>query len=165
MHENHQREQYFFDPPTVVLLADLLADYERPCCLCAPTVAAELHRRGRRVRLLEGDERFASRPGFVAWDLYRPRPLEERFDVVFCDPPFTKVTLAQLFNALRVVCAGELETPVLLCHLASREADVCGALARFGLAPTGIEPGYISVRPTEENRVMLYANVPLSTKH
>ena len=39
MHEDHRREQFFFDPPTVVRLADLLAPYEAPCCRCAPTVA------------------------------------------------------------------------------------------------------------------------------
>ena len=39
MHEDHQREQYFFDPPTIVRLGALVSPYERPCCLCAPTVA------------------------------------------------------------------------------------------------------------------------------
>ena len=35
------------------------------------------------------------------------------------------------------------------------------ALARFGLAPTAVEPGYVSVRPIEENRVVLYTNFDL----
>jgi hypothetical protein len=161
VHEDHQREQYFFDPPTVARLAALLSRYERPCCLCAPTLAEALQRRGRPARLLEVDERFARLPGFLRWDLYRPQPLAERFDVLFCDPPFRKVTLAQLFSALRVLCQGDFATPLLLCHLASRERDVRGALGRFGLAPTGIEPGYVSVRPVEEHRVMLYANFTL----
>lgn len=161
MHEDHQREQYFFDPPTIERLAGLLAPYQRPLCLCAPTVAEELLRRGRAPRLLEIDARFAHLPGFLRWDLYRPRPLDERFDVIFCDPPFRKVTLAQLFTALRVLCHGDFATPILLCHLADRELDVRGALARFALVPTGVEPGYVSVRPLPENRVMLYANVPL----
>lgn len=159
MHEDHRREQYWFDPPTVVRLADLLEGYRDPCCLCAPTVAEELHRRGRRVRLLDVDDRFAKLPGFRSWDVYRPEALEERFDAIFCDPPFHKVTLSQLFTALRVLCHGEFATPLYVCHRADRSVDVCGALARFGLAPTAFEPGYVSVKPVPENRVMLYSNV------
>jgi hypothetical protein len=74
MHEDHQREQCFFDPPTIDRLAGLLASYQRPLCLCAPTVAEELLRRGRAPRLLEIDARFAHLPGFLRWDLYRPLP-------------------------------------------------------------------------------------------
>ena len=161
MHENHQHEQYFFDPRTVDRFAGLLERYERPCCLCAPTIAAELDRRGRLARLLDVDDRFAALPGYLAWDMYRPRALDEVFDVVLCDPPFNRVSLAQLFAALRVVCRGDFATPIALCHLARRADDVCAALARFGLAPTAVEPGYVSVRPTEENRVLLYANFDL----
>ncbi|MCB9685584.1 MAG: hypothetical protein H6735_11130 [Alphaproteobacteria bacterium] len=159
MHEDHQREQYFFDPPTVARLADLLEVYDRPCCLCAPTVARALADRGRAVTLLEVDERFASVPGFRRWDLYRPTPLAQTFDAILVDPPFWKVTLSQLFTALRVLARGDLTLPTWVCHLASREADVCGTLAPFGLGPTEIEPGYVSVRPIEANRVRLYSNV------
>ena len=165
MHEDHAREQYFFDPPTVARLAGLLLPFSRPLCLCAPTIAEALGRAGRPVRLLEVDERFAHLPGFLRWDLYRPQALDgdadSRPDVIFCDPPFRKVTLAQLFTALRVLCRDDFGAPILLCHLRSRAADVVGALARFGLQPTNVEPGYVTVKPTEENRVLLYANFAL----
>lgn len=159
VHEDHASEQYFFDPPTVAHLADRLEGYLKPCCLCAPLVAAELERRGRDVLLLERDLRFATLRGFRAWDLYRPVPLRERPGAVLVDPPFTKVSLSQLFTALRVV-TGEPTVPLFVCHLADRADDVVGALAPFGLRATPFEPGYVSVRPLPEHRVLLYTNVP-----
>lgn len=161
MHEDHKREQYFFDPPTRRRLADIAGAHARPCCLCAPMIADELHRRRRAVRVLDIDPRFSYLPGFVQWDVYRPRPLGESFDLIVCDPPFTKVSLSQLFTALRVLCQDDFATPILLCHLADRASDVCGALGRFGLRPTELEAGYVSVRPIEENRVLVYANFDL----
>lgn len=164
MHEDHKREQYFFDPPTRRRLADIAEAHERPCCLCAPMIADELHLRRRPARVLDVDPRFAYLPGFVRWDIHRPVPLDERFDLIVCDPPFTRVSLAQLFAALRLLCHGDLATPILLCHLASRAADVCGALARFGMRPTEMEAGYVSVQPREENRVLVYANFELPAR-
>jgi hypothetical protein len=161
VHEDHHREQYFFDPPTVQRLADLLADYAAPCCLCAPMIARELVVRQQPVRLLEIDARFSDVPGFVSWDLYRPRPLSERFDAILVDPPFHKVRLSQLFTALRILCQGDLTTPIFLCHLESRAADVCGALAPLGLLSTDVPVGYVSVKDIPENRVCLYSNVAM----
>jgi len=161
VHEDHQKEQYFFAPHTVQKLADLLAGYRQSCCLCAPMIARELAVRGQGTRLLEIDTRFADVPGFLRWDLYRPQQLGERFDAILCDPPFHIVRLSQLFTALRVVCHGDLSTPIFLCHLERRAVDVCGALAPFGLVPTDIEVGYVSVKPTPENRVCIYTNVEI----
>jgi hypothetical protein len=159
VHEDHASEQYFFDPPTVAQLAVLLERYPRPCCLCAPKVAAELEHRGRDVLLLERDARFAWLRGFRTWDLYRPAPLRERPDVFLVDPPFTKVSLSQLFTALRVATGGDFARPLFVCHLADRADDVVGALAPFGLRATSFECGYVSVRPIPEHRVLLYTNV------
>src|SRR5689334_2564510 len=80
--EHHHREQYFFDEKTLRELADFVGSFERPCCLCAPMLGRELHRRGRAVRVLDVDRRFADLSGFVEWDLYRPRHLDEEFDLV-----------------------------------------------------------------------------------
>src|SRR4051812_1271623 len=100
MEENHQREQYFFDQPTIDALADLVGAFERPCVLCAPMVGKEASRRKRPVRILDVDERFAAVPGFQRWDIYRPTHVEETFDLILCDPHFFNVSLSQLFHAL-----------------------------------------------------------------
>src|SRR5579871_2762930 len=45
--EHHQNEQYFFDEETLSTLADFVETFNRACCLCAPMLGRELHRRGR----------------------------------------------------------------------------------------------------------------------
>lgn len=158
--EDHQREQYFFDGPTTRRLADLLGRFERPCCLCTPRVGRELQDRGRWCRTLDVDERFDHLEGFRAWDLYRPRPLGEAFDVILCDPPFNKVSLSQLFHAVRILSGGGTDQRLALCYLASRSGALLGTFAPFGLAATGVVLGYVSVRPLEQDRIELFTNFP-----
>ncbi len=62
--EDHERERYFFDQKMLDDLAELLGQFANPCSLCAPTLGRELHRRGRGVRVLELDPRFADLPRF-----------------------------------------------------------------------------------------------------
>ncbi len=162
--EDHQREQYFFDRPTVARLADMVDAHARPVCLCVPMVARELARRGRAVKLLDVDARFAQLPGFTRWDLYRPSPLPELPDLVLSDPPFTLVRLSQLFTAIHTLCRGELRTRVAIVWPTARALDITGTFAPFGLRATGFEPGYVSVRPIEENRASLFANFELDPR-
>jgi Probable N6-adenine methyltransferase len=158
MEERHEREQYFFDAATVRVLADFVGSFERPCCLCAPMVGRELHRRGRAVRVLDVDERFADLSGFLAWDLYRPRHLDEEFDLVLCDPPFFNVSLSQLFSAVRVLCHFDLTKPVMISYPARRSRAILGTFAPFGLRPTGYRPGYQTVQKCDKNEIEFYAN-------
>lgn len=144
----------------------LLTGFENPCCLCAPALAAAMHARGRRVVALDVDERFAGLPRFIRWDLYRPTHLEQRFDLIICDPPFFKVALGQLFRAVRVLARFDLSVPVAISYLARREAALLSVFAPFGLGPTGYAPGYRTVRRCDRNDIRLYANfdVPLWTR-
>ena len=72
MDERHEHEQYFFDEPTLARLADVVASFPNPCCLCAPLLGKALVERDVAVRILDLDERFASLPGFRRYDLHRP---------------------------------------------------------------------------------------------
>jgi hypothetical protein len=159
LEEQHQREQYFFDEPTLGELCPLIAGFTNPCCLCAPTVAAALHKRGRDVAALDVDRRFAALPRFLHWDLYRPERLEQRFDMVFCDPPFFAVSLSQLFRAIRLLAGFDLSVPVAISYLARREAALLSVFGPMGLRPTGYAPGYRTVRRCAKNDIRLYANV------
>jgi hypothetical protein len=159
--ERHEREQYFFDPATVDELCGILARFERPCCLCAPSVGAEMHRRGRVVRILDTDRRFAHLPGFLEWDLYRPRRLGETFDLILCDPPFFNVSLSQPFIAPRVLCHYDLARPVLISFLARRSGAIMGALAPFNLRPTGYRPRYLTVQRCERNDIEFLSSIDL----
>jgi len=158
--ENHQREQYFFDGPTLAALADYVSTFDNPCLLCAPMVGRELHRRGRTVRVLDVDRRFADLPGFVEWDLYRPRHLDEEFDLVLCDPPFFNVKLSQLFKAIRLLCRFDTGRRVMISYPVRRERALLGTFAPFGLAATGYRPGYLTVQKCEKNEIEFYANGP-----
>jgi hypothetical protein len=161
VHENHDREQYFFAPETTARLADVLSRYASPCCLCAPTVGRALADRGRPCAVLDVDERFADVPGFRRWDLYRPQPLEARFDVLLCDPPFFTVKLSQLFRAVRVLLKYDVRAPLLVTYLRRRSKAFLGTFAPFDLRPTGLQMKYVTVQDVEKNAVELYANVSL----
>lgn len=152
MHERHEHEQYFFLPETTAHLAAFAARFDRPCCLCAPSVGVVLGQRKVPAAVLEIDERFAATPGFLHWDMYRPRALDQRFGLILCDPPFLKVSLAQLFAAVRVLAGGVAgpEQPLLLCYPRERAGNLLGTFAPFGLRPTGYCPRYVSVQAHRE---------------
>lgn len=159
MYERHEHEQFFWDAPTVSQLADFVAPFPNPCCLCAPLLGRELERRGIAACTLDRDERFADLRGYRAWDIYRPEWLGEEFGMIVCDPPFFGVSLAQLFTAIRLLSRHDYAQPLLLCYLSRRSSNVAGTFWRFGLEPTGYEPGYQTVQHTERNRIEFFGNL------
>lgn len=158
MLECHEREQYFWDAPTLQTLADLSARFENPCCLCAPMLGRALTERGVETRVLDSDERFAADAGFVQFDLYRPVWQDETYGVIVCDPPFWKVSLSQLFAAIRLLAHHDWAQPLAICYPARRAKNICGTFGRFGLEPTGYFPGYLTVQELERNRIEFFAN-------
>ena len=161
MEEIHQREQYFFDKPTLDALAGFVARFERPCILCAPMLGRRLGESGHTVRVLDIDERFADLPGFVRWDIYRPKHLAEDFDLLLCDPPFFNVSLSQLFDAVRLLCHFDLTRRVMISYLTRRESALLGTFAPFGLRPSGLFPTYETVQRCKKNDIQFYANFDL----
>lgn len=157
--ELHRREQYFFDAATLGRLADAVAGFASPCCLCCPMLGRTLAGRGVPVTILDVDERFADAPGFERYDVYRPHWLARRFGLIICDPPFFTVSLSQLFTALRQLSHNDFTQPLLVSYLSRRANAILGTFAPFGLAATGYFPGYLTVRPTEKNRIEFFGNV------
>ena len=134
-----------FDDTTREALADLLMPFRRACCLCAPSVAEALYRRGRIARFLDIDERFNGFPGFRRWDVADPRGLAEPFDIVVAVPPEpTAPALDETARALAVLAGPE--SRVLVAAPAGLAAD---ALAGLGLKPTGVRAGYASAADAE----------------
>lgn len=156
--ERHEREQYFFRPGSAVALCYALAEFENPCVLCAPLVGAQLARRRPNVRVLDIDTRFESVPGFRRWDLFRPEFINERFGVIFCDPPFFSVSLSRLFHAVRQLARHDLATPVAIAYLSRRTAAITSTFALFGLQPTGYRPEYLTVQNEGRNTIEVFAN-------
>jgi Probable N6-adenine methyltransferase len=159
VHEDHQREQYFFDPPTLDHLADFVAGYVNPACVCAPMLGRALADRGVDVAVLDIDTRFADLPRFREFNVGRPVPTGESYGLIVCDPPFFTVSLSTLFGALRMLAGYDFEQPLLIGYLARRAAALTGTFHRFGLVDTGYEPGYLTVQPVERNRIRFYGNL------
>ena len=160
MYEQHECEQYFFDKPTIERLTGFLERFENPCCLCAPLLGREMAELGLEVRILDIDERFASVPGFRKYDLYRPEWLGEAFDIIICDPPFFRVSLSQLFAAIRVLARYDFSQKIMVSYLTRRTNAVMGTFAPFGIRATGFNPGYQTVRKLERNEIQFFSNLP-----
>ncbi len=158
MLERHKWEQYFWDAPTLEALADVVARFDNPCCLCAPMLGRVLAERGLKHRVLDFDERFAADENFSAYDLYRPQWRDENYGVIICDPPFWKVSLSQLCAAVRLLAHHNFEQPLAICYPTRRAKNICGTFARFGLEPTAYFPTYLTVQESQRNRIEFFAN-------
>ncbi len=159
MLENHQIEQFFWDLPTLEVLADVAARFENPACLCAPFLGRELEKRGVECAILDLDERFCDSKNFQKWDLYRPQFLKTRFGAIFCDPPFWKVSLSQLFPAIRLLSHHDDAQKLAICYPTRRGANLCATFARFDLRPTGFFPTYNTVDTSDERgKIEFFAN-------
>ena len=159
MYELHKHEQYFFDEQTLDHLARFAAAYSAICCLCAPLLGQALEDRGIRARVLDIDTRFNHLRGFQHYDIYRPEWLGERFDLIICDPPFFKVSLSQLFHAVRMISQYDYTQPLLICYLARRASNVIGTFSPFGLVQTGYHPNYQTVQSVEQNDICVFGNL------
>ena len=162
MYELHEHEQYFFDLPTLSGLAEFVrrAGFSSPCCLCCPLVGQTFAAQKLPVHILDIDERFAATPGFARYDIYRPAWTGVSYDLIICDPPFFKVSLSQLFNAVRLLSRNDYNQPLLLCYLARRGANVMGTFSRFGLRATGLRSGYRTVQQSARNDIEFFSNLP-----
>ena len=159
MYELHKHEQYFFDAATINHLADFASHYHYPCCLCTPLVGQELERRGLKTRTLDLDERFAHLRGYQYYDIQRPEWLGETYGLIICDPPFFRVSLDRLFNAVRTLSRFDYTQPLLICYLSRRGSSVAGTFSRFGLERIDCPIGYQTVQTSERNEVTLFGNL------
>lgn len=152
--ERRDREQYFFDAPTVRAWASVASRFENPCLLCAPTVGAEV--RGSTV--LDVDERFSVLSGFRRFDLASPEHQKQKFGVILCDPPFFAVSLGRLAAAIDLLSGFDRSQPLAVAYLKRRESKVLETFEAYGLRPTGALPGYRSIDAEGRNEIEVYAN-------
>ena len=163
MKELHQYEQYFFDKRTNEIMAEFLRQWSPLCCLCTPLTGSLLAEQGHACTILDRDQRFADRAGYRDYNLYRPTRLEERFELIFCDPPFFKLSLSQLFKALRELAHYDLNQKLLIAYLYRRRHAVEGALAPFGVKCTAYRLGYQTVQDLDgRNEIRIFSNLPES---
>jgi len=159
MYELHKNEQYFFDAGTLSHLVSFLARFNSIGVLCAPMLGKALAKGDRDVTVLDIDERFAKVPGFLPWNIYRPQRLPQEFDIIICDPPFFKVSLSQLFDAIRVLSHYNFNQKLLISYLHRRNDAIIGTFTPFKLEPTGFYPSYTTIKKTETNKIEFFGNL------
>jgi hypothetical protein len=159
MEENHQREQYWFDEPTLARLGQLIWQYDHAIALCCPRLGEYMaeERKVRPPTVLDIDERFEGAPWFKTWDIHHPEPLSYKPKLIVFDPPFKTIKLDRLFAALRVLTHGDFTVPLVIAWLKRNEGALLGTLSAYGLQSTGLKPGYVSCSPDAE----FYANFDL----
>jgi hypothetical protein len=86
-------------------------------------------------------------------------PLPQKFGIIVCDPPFFKVSLSQLFQAVRLLSQFDYAQPLLICYLRRRAANIMGTFSRFNLQPTGYFPQYQTVQRSERNEIEFFSNL------
>ncbi len=159
MYELHENEQYFFDAATLDRLAAFVGGWASPCLLCAPLLGKRLVESNVEVSILDIDDRFASLPGFRRFDIHRPEWTGRKFGLILCDPPFFRVSLSQLFSALRLLSQNDFDQPLLVSYLRRRRSAILATFSRFQLRPTGYFPSYQTVQSTPRNEIEFYSNL------
>lgn len=156
--EKHEREQYFFNEPTIEKLSGFVSEFKNPALLCMPMIGKRLHQQRKHVRTLDIDERFSDLQGFRLWSIWRPERLDETFDLIAVDPPFFSVSLSQLFSAVRLLANFDFSSKIMISYLKRRENALLGTFHMFGLKPTGYKPGYRTIKNCDRNEIEFYAN-------
>lgn len=159
MREQQEHEQYFFSQETLAHLATFASRFDSPCCLCTPSLGAELERRGVRATTLDTDMRFSALRGFRYYDLNRPGQPEQHFGLIVCDPPFFTVPLPQLLKAVTMLSRRSYEQPLLVNYLSRNASIITRVFARFGLQPTGYKPMYATIQNIGRNEMQFFGNL------
>lgn len=154
--------QFFYTRETAARMADAFDRYERPCCLCTPRLAFEWQTRGRIVRLLDYDRRFETHGGFQAFDLLKPEPPGEDFDVLIFDPIF--IEASKLARAVKVVLSGSVRADLFMTFPVPRERELFAAFAAFSLQRIDFPLACCNIKPEFSELFALYGSVPMPVR-
>ncbi len=114
---------------------------------------------GRSVTVLDIDDRFSDVGGFLHWNIYRPQWLPNTFDIIICDPPFFKVSLSQLFKAIRMLSHNNFDHPIFISYVRRRANAIIGTFSPFKIEPTSFYPSYVTVQKIEKNEIEFFGNL------
>jgi len=149
--------QFFFSAQTARALVQRFDRYRNPCCMCTPRLAHEWASRGRTVRLLDCDVRFATLPGFRRFDLLRPERIDEDFDLVIVDPIF--VPAEQLRRAVELVMPPVVRgstADLFITFPVERESELLAAFTGYGLMKTDVNLKHNNVKASADGAFGLY---------
>jgi len=92
-------EQFFWTQETIEEIAAVVRDYKHIACLSAPTLGLVLP----KSVILDIDKRLSKFPNFVYWDIKHPKLLQQKFDIIVSDPPYSLVTGQEFRKAVDVL--------------------------------------------------------------
>ncbi len=153
--------QYFFTEDCARDLVYKLNRFANPCCLCTPMIGKIWQDMGRVVRILDIDERLNFLPGFKKFDITRPEPLSEIFDVIIVDPPLD-LALEVVLDAVNMVTRKRYDTNLAILHETNTANSLFKHFEPYGLSPTYYSPVYCHVRKSARHQFMFYANFDIS---
>ena len=159
MDELNQNEQYFFDEETLSYLSKVLLRWDSICCLCTPLLGQYLAERRNGITILDIDTRFDKVSGFKYYDLSDPKWLDEKYDLIICDPPFFGVSFSNLIDAIRKLSHYDLNQKLMICIVQRRSGKLLEIFSEFGLLPTGYFPTYQTVNTDDKTKIEFFSNL------
>lgn len=156
--------QYFFTDDCARDLVCKLNRFANPCCLCTPMIGKIWQEMGRVVRILDIDERLNFLTGFKKFDIRRPEPLNESFDVILVDPPLD-LELEVVLDAVNTVTRKRYETNLAILHETNTANSLLKHFEPYRLSPTYYNPVYCNVRKSARHQFMFYANFDISSEN
>lgn len=154
---NFQTSQIFFSTRTTRALVDAFNSYQTPCCLCTPRLAAEWFSRGRRVTLLDIDQRFAAFSDFIYYDILYPTSLPKRFDLIVVDSP--AFDPAWIHATLDVLARG-LRPDIFAVFRLAQRMEVLHIFRDYGVQVINFPLFYCNVRSDCQADFQLYGSRP-----
>jgi len=152
-------EQYFFTENVLIDIIDALEYEENILCLCTPAVADAFWRlKNRKIMCLDIDKRFDYLPGFVYFDLLKPHRLNFKPNVIIVDPPFFKINLIDLYNAIDFLTEGDKMTKIIFAFVKREQKFLLYTFESYNLQLTKFKLEYRSVDATKWDNYGIYTN-------
>ncbi|PIE89188.1 MAG: hypothetical protein CR997_12510 [Acidobacteria bacterium] len=156
MKEQKKFEQFFFDVETRYRLFNMAAHFKKPLFLCTPTLAEMAQREGRKYLLLDRDQRFRALKGYRYFDLFKPHFIEEPFDAIFCDPPFSNISIPFFYKAIQTINGFQMTENVFICYISSNQKALLDTFSDYHLVRYPESLRYQSVKRQTQEKIFLF---------
>ena len=140
-------------------LCRFVARWPKPCCLHSSILADEMVDRGVDVTVLENDDQRVYVRGFLHYDVCRPRPLDQRFGLIICEPIGLTFSMTQFCTAISVLSQQDFRQKILLCCSRRQRSAVQKCLSEFRVRATGFRPRHQLIEGGKPTGDEFYSNL------
>ncbi len=156
MKEHKKFEQFFFEGETKDRLFKMVKHFKEPLFLCTPTLAELAQREGMNYLLLDHDQRFRSLKGYRYFDLFKPHFIEDSFDAIFCDPPFSNISIPLFYKAIQTINGFQMTENLFICYISSNQKTLLDAFSDYHLARYPGSLRYKSVKRQTQEKIFMF---------